>query len=119
MGNYDHSTGSGFVSAHGGEYRDAIKNRKALVRLYVHEATIGGFSPFAAARLRTLGRAAAANGCDATDYTCSHTANSFVPYYAQRISSACVMHGAAGILIQLSNAAGKLLKAQRVANGVA
>ena len=56
-----------------------------------------------------LGRAAAADGYDATDYTRSHTANSFVPYYAQRISSACVMHGANSILIQLRNAAGQLL----------
>lgn len=45
MGNYDHSTGSGFVPARDGEYIDAIKNRKALVRLYVHEATASHLSP--------------------------------------------------------------------------
>ena len=33
-----------------------------------------------------------------TDYTRSFTARSFVPYYAQRISTACVMYGAEGIL---------------------
>ena len=55
-------------------------------------------SPFAARHLRRLGRAAAENGTDGTDYTRSFTARSFVPHYAQRISAACVMHGAEGIL---------------------
>ena len=37
-------------------------------------------------------------GTDGTDYTRSFTARSFVPHYAQRISTACVMYGAEGIL---------------------
>ena len=32
------------------------------------------------------------------DYTRSYTARSFVPHFAQRISTACVMEGAKGIL---------------------
>ena len=97
MGPFDHQTGTGFVAAHGGDYRDAIRNKKARVHLLVHE-NLGGFSPYAARTLRRLGRNATANGCDATDYNRSSTANSFVPYYSQRISSACVMNGAAGNL---------------------
>ena len=55
-------------------------------------------SPYAARRLRRKGREAAESGADPTDYTTSPTARSFVPYYAQRLSAACVVHGAAGIL---------------------
>ena len=51
---------------------------------------------------------------DATDYSLSVTARSFVPFYAQRISSNIVMHSAQGILdgltrrraVQLRAAAG-------------
>jgi hypothetical protein len=32
-----------------------------------------------------------------TDYTTSPTARSFVPFYAQRLSTACVMNGARAI----------------------
>ena len=98
MGRFDHSNGAGFVPAHHGDYRDAIRNRKATVHLLVHEATLGGMSPYAARHLRRLGRAAAEGGTDGTDYSRSFTARSFVPHYAQRISTACVMHGAEGIL---------------------
>ena len=59
---------------------------------------MGGMSPAAAGRLRRLARDAAAGGSDGTDYTRSYTARSFVPYYAQRLSAACVMWGAEGIL---------------------
>ena len=41
--------------------------------------------------------AAADLGIDATDYGRSYTARSFVPYYAQRLSSACVLSGAGAI----------------------
>ena len=56
----------------------------------------------AARPLSGLGRAAARHGHDATDYTRSYTARSFVPHYSQRISSACVMHGAAGMIKYLT-----------------
>ena len=59
---------------------------------------VHSFSPYAARRLRRLGRLATENGVDATDYSRSFTARSFVPYYTQSICSACVMHGADGIL---------------------
>ena len=98
MGPFDHSNGAGFVAPHLGDYSDAIVNRKAAVHLLVHEATLGGMSPYAARHLRRLGRAAVANCIDGTDYMRSFTARSFVPHYAQRISTACVMHGAEGIL---------------------
>ena len=55
-------------------------------------------SPYAARQLRHLARLASELGCDGTDYTRSHTARSFVPHFAQRLSAACVMHGAEGIL---------------------
>ena len=65
-----------------------VKKRAAAL---VHE-TLGGMCPFSARRLRRLARDAAASGCDATDYSLSSTARSFVPFYAQRISSAIVMN---------------------------
>ena len=37
------------------------------------------------------------SGNDPTDYTASAKARSFVPFYAQRLSTACVMHGASAI----------------------
>ena len=73
--------------------------------------TLGGFSPYAARRLRRLGRLAKENGVDSTDYSRSYTAHSFVPYYAQSISSACVMHGADGILKGIRIASHKRLRA--------
>ena len=95
---FDHSNGAGHVAMHFGDYGDAIHSRKATVRLLIHEATLGGMSPYAARHLRRLGRDAVEGGTDGTDYTRSFTARSFVPYYAQRISTACVMYGAEGIL---------------------
>ena len=93
-GKFNHTDGSGYVAPHAGDYRDAINNRKATVHLLVHEATLGSMSPYAARRLRRLARDASDNGTDGTDYTRSYTARSFVPYFAQRISTACVMEGA-------------------------
>ena len=98
MGKFNHANGDGHVARHLGDYRDAILNRKAIVHLLVHEATLGGMSPYAARHLRRLGRAAADGDFDGTDYSRSYTARSFVPHYAQRISTACVMCGAEGIL---------------------
>ena len=73
------------------------------MQLLVHE-TLGGMCPFSARRLRRLARDAATSGCDATDYTISSTARSFVPFYAQRISSAIVMNGAQSILDGIARA---------------
>ena len=55
-------------------------------------------SSYAARHLRRLARDAARGGADATDYTLSATARSFVLFYAQRISSNIVMHGARNAL---------------------
>ena len=93
-----------------GDYHDALLNRKARVHLLVHETT-GAFSPYAAMRLSRLGRLAVERGVDSTDYSRSYTARSFVPYYAQSISSACVMHGADGILKGVRKASHARLRA--------
>ena len=103
QGKFDHAAGTGHVPYHAGDYVDALKNRKATVQLLVHE-TLGGMCPFSARRLRRLARDAATSGCDATDYTISSTARSFVPFYAQRISSAIVMNGAQSILDGIARA---------------
>ena len=71
---------------------------------------MGGFSAYAAKRLRRLGRLAAENGVDFTDYTRSFTARSFVPFYSQSICSACVMHGSNGILKGILTARHKRLR---------
>ena len=98
------------MPAAAGDYHDALSNRKARVHLLVHETT-GAFSPYAAMRLRRLGRLAAENGVDSTDYMRSYTARSFVPYYTQSICSACVMHGAHGILKGIRKASHTRLRA--------
>jgi len=102
-GRFDHATGAGHVPYHAGDYVDAIKNRKSLVHLLVHEI-FGGMCSYSARRLRRLARDAVVSGCDATDYRASAAARSFVPFYAQRISSAIVMNGMQGILDQLARA---------------
>ena len=101
---------------HPGDYVDAIKNRKATVRLLAHE-TLGAFSPAGAHHLRYLAREAAKHGVDATDYSRSYTASSFVPYYSQLICSAGVMMGAEGIANGASKALGKLLLPSRLCLG--
>ena len=74
MGPYKHREGTGYVPYHRGDYHDAIENGKSRVRLLVHESTFGGMSPYAAARLRRLGRLAATRGTDnKVDYTLSYT----------------------------------------------
>ena len=80
------------------------------MHLLVHETT-GAFSPYAAMRLRRLGRLAVEQGVDGTDYSRSYTARSFVPYYAQSICSACVMHGSDGILKGVRKASHARLRA--------
>ena len=60
-------------------------------------AGLGGMSAYAGRRLRFKGREAKASGADATDYSTSPTARSFVPFYAQRLSAACVLNGARNI----------------------
>ena len=73
------------------------------------EAGLGGVLPFGAKRLRRKGREAKASGADPTDYTISPTARSFVPYYAQRLSTASVMYSARGIQLSLKNKVGSRL----------
>ena len=109
QGKFNHATGTGFVHYHAGDYVDAIQNRKGNVLLLTHEI-FGGMCPFSARRLRRLARDAALAGCDATDYSLSSTARSFVPFYAQRISSAIVMNGAQGILDAISRACSAQLR---------
>ena len=105
---FNHTTGRGYVKATpkpglkgAADYADAIINRKARVHLLAHE-TSGAFSAYAARRLRRLGRVARALGIDGTDYAASYTAASFVSYYAQRITSACVLNGARGVFKALN-----------------
>ena len=123
---FDHATGTGFVKATplpgckgAADYADAIVNRKARVRLLVHESCSGAFSAYAARRLRRLGREARALGIDGTDYATSYTASSFVPYYAQRITSACVLNGARGIFKALGQAKAKFAKSMTTAAAAA
>ena len=85
------------MPAHRGDYYDCVENRKARLHLICFTAGLGGMSAYAARRLRFKGREAKAGGADATDYSTSPTARSFVPFYAQRLSAACVLNGARNI----------------------
>ena len=110
LGPFKHTgphAGEGHVAAHRGDYWDASENHKAAVHLVTFEAGLGGMSPYAARRLRRKGRDAVESGADPTDYTTSPTARSFVPYYAQRLSAACVLHGASAILKSLKRKAAR------------
>ena len=97
LGDFQHDTDLGFVPAHQGDYHDCIHNRKARLHLVSLEAGLGGVNDYGAQRLRKKARQAKASGADPTDYDISPTARSFVPFYAQRLSSDCVLHGARGI----------------------
>ena len=97
LGAFNHADGSGYVAAHRGDYYDCVENRKARVQLVTFEAGLGGLLPHGARRLRRLARLAKESGADATDYTASPTARSFVPFYTQRLSATCVLEGAHGI----------------------
>ena len=57
---------------------------------------------WALARMESHGK-----GADPTDYSISPTARSFVPYYSQRLSSTCVMHGARSIQKSIKRKAAK------------
>ena len=73
-----------------------------------------------ARRLRRLGRRVArALGIDGTDYATSYTASSFVSYYAQRITSACVLNGARGVFKALGQAKAKFAKSMTAAAAAA
>ena len=86
-----------------GDYRDALDNRKARVHLLVHETT-GAVGRDAARHLRRLARDAAQHGSDGTDYRNTGT-SSFLEHFSQRLSAACVMHGAAEGLKAINRAA--------------
>ena len=104
---FNHTTGAGPVKATplpgckgAADYADAIVNRKACVHFLIHK-TSGAFSANAARRLRRRRpRRAGSRHPDGTDYATSYTAASFVTYYGQRITSACVLSGARGVFIQ-------------------
>ena len=82
---------------------DAIVNRKADATLYLHES-LGGMTRPTSKHLNFLAREAKKNGCDGTDYTRSYTANSFVTFYAQRLSWASAGGVADGVLASLAKA---------------
>ena len=67
----------------------------------------------------SLGRVARALGIDGTDYATSYTASSFVSYYAQRITSACVLNGARGVFKALGQAKAKFAKSMTAAAAAA
>ena len=96
------------VKAKDGDYWDAIKNRKAILTLLVHEI-FGGLSPTAARHLRYLARKAAELDHDLTAYSRSYTARSFVPYSAPQLPSAIVLIGAQGILHRIPTIRGNSL----------
>ena len=83
------------------------------MHLLVHEASFGGMSPYAAKRLRRLGHLPrrCARGTDKKiNYARSYTAATFVTYFAQRLSSACVMYSAESLLRALKKARGDRLR---------
>ena len=108
LGAFNHRTGEGQVAAHRGDYYDAIENCKAAVHLVTLEAGLGGMCLHT--RRAACARWAVAKnsrGADATDYTTSPTARSFVPFYAQRLSAACVLNGARAIQKSLKRMAAR------------
>ena len=67
-----------------GHYDDALRVKKNIVCILLHE-TSSGFSPPSATTIRRMGRAAL-SGVDRTPYTTRHKKRSFVAYHTQRIS---------------------------------
>ena len=106
---YCRRTGQGYFPPHKGDYRDALDNRKARVRLLVHSSVTGGLSPRTASRLRRLYHLAKQGGdTDMTNYEDQpHYMNMFITYFSYRMATASVMNAAKGI----HQVIGKKLKA--------
>ena len=66
-GYFNHKTGKGWVAGHRGHYDDALRVKKNIVCILLHE-TSSGFSPPSATKIRRMGRAAL-SGVDRTPYT--------------------------------------------------
>ena len=99
------ATGKGYFPPHQGEYRDALTNRKARVRLLVHDSSTGGMAPRTASRLHRLYHLSVAAGdTDMTNYDDKlHFERAFVPHFAYRMATASVMNAAKGIHQVIAN----------------
>ena len=106
---WDHNTGKGAVKRHKGDYHDAqhVKHNTVILFLVSH---FGGLAPGAVDHLRSLSR----RPIDRTEYEldiyCDHdperakrhrTNDSYVQYWARRMSSAAVMADARRCLKRL------------------
>ena len=106
-GPLDHKTGRGYVKGHKGHYDDALRVKKNVVCLLLHN-TFGGFSPPAATKIRRLGRAAR-GGVDRTSYSTRHSkTRPYVVHHTQRISKTIVHCDATAALDKIKGAKAKL-----------
>ena len=88
---------------HKGHYDDAQSHKKALVTMLMHE-TSGAMSDFTAKTLHRAARDAKKYDCDGTFYLFGSAADSFVPYYAQKLAWAAVKGTALAITAALAKA---------------
>ena len=105
-GYFNHKTGKGWVAGHRGHYDDALRVKKNIVCILLHE-TSSGFSPPSATKIRRMGRAAL-SGVDRTPYTTRHKKKSFVTYHTQRISKNIVHCDATATLEKISGVKARL-----------
>ena len=95
-GPFDHGTGTGWVKAHDGYYRDAIYVKKNTVVPLIAE-TFGGVTPTVVATLRRLDKTTNAAGTDGTAYGVYST-HGFFAHHAAAISIAIVTGEAEAIV---------------------
>ena len=105
-GYFNHKTGKGWVAGHRGHYDDALRVKKNIVCILLHE-TSSGFSPPSATKIRRMGRAAR-NGVDRTAYSTRQKKMSFVTYHTQRISKNIVHCDATATLEKIAGAKARL-----------
>ena len=108
---FDHKTGKGRVAGHKGDYDDAIRVKKNIACLLLHE-TLGGFSPPAACKIRRLGRAGR-HGVDRTKYHAIGRRKRlpFVVHHTQRICKNIVQGDATATIDKIRGAKARLSNA--------
>ena len=106
---WDHSTGKGAVKRNKGHYHDAVHVKRNTVTLFL-VSLFGGLAPGAVDHIRALSRRSIDNTEYELDIYCDHiperakrhrTNDSYVQYWARRMSSTAVMADARRCLRRL------------------
>ena len=97
QGHFDHRTGRGWVRERRGCYDDAVRVKRSIVDIILHETLGGGFPPPAVAKMHRYSRRAT-SVVDRTRYTARHRRLPYRVHHTQRMSLAVVKADSRGIM---------------------